>query len=99
MEIEPACSGTEAKVIGNVVVVVVVIVVPVVGWEGTGSLMIFAESGLRVGIEGLEPSGELGACWCGWDIDCGHSGVEENGNTISVEMFVSCVIKLCRFLG
>jgi len=92
MEIEPACSGAEVKFIGNVVVVV--LVVHVVGWEGKTPLVIFAESGLGVGVEGLEPSSELGACWCGWDVDCGHSGVEEDGNTISVEMFVSCVMKL-----
>jgi hypothetical protein len=92
MEIEPACSGTKTKFIGDVVIVVVV--VPVVGWEGKDPLVICAESGLGVGVECFEPSGELGACWCGWDVDCGHSGVEEKGNTISVEMFVSCVIKL-----
>jgi hypothetical protein len=97
MEIEPACSGTEDKLIGNVVVGV--IAVPVVGWEGKDPLMIFAESGLGVGIEGLELSGELGACWRGRDVDCGHSGVKENCNTISVEMFVSCVIKLWLLLG
>jgi hypothetical protein len=42
MEIEPACSGPEAKFIGNVVIVVVV-VVPAVGWEGKVPLVIFAE--------------------------------------------------------
>jgi hypothetical protein len=92
MEIELACSGTKAKFIGGVVIAVVI--APVVGWEGEDPLVICAESGLGVGVECFEPSGELGACWCGWDVDCGHSGVEENGNTISVEMFVSCVIKL-----
>jgi hypothetical protein len=97
MEIEPACSGTEAKLISNVIVVV--IVVPVVGWEGKHPFMIFAESGLGVGIEGLEPSGELGAHWRGRDVDCGHSSVKEHGNTISVEMFVSCAIKLWLLLG
>jgi hypothetical protein len=92
MEIKTARSGTEAKFIGNVLVVITV--VAVIGWEGKEPLVIFVESVLRVGVEGFEPSGELGACWRGWDFDCGHSGVEEIGNTISVERFLSCVIKL-----
>jgi hypothetical protein len=35
-----------------------VVVVPAVDWEGKAPLVIFAESSLRVGVEGLEPSGE-----------------------------------------
>lgn len=71
LDIELSCPGTHVEFIDGSVVGVIRCMRKVLLVEGP-------ESCFGVGVEGLEPGGELTAGGRGGDVDCGHSEAQNN---------------------